>query len=328
MSETSNLPTQISEALVAIPKGLTPGVIKALDRLATATVGIPVAWLNQKRAKIDAQTESYKAVEASIALSAVTDVGVDAEIRQRAIDVLVRKEYRKQVNREAVAAAMVKDIREHPDTLAGNRANTVTDGELEDDWMNVFERYAEDASSERLQDLWGRVLAGEIRQPGRFSTRSLRFLSEFSQADALLFEKIAQCSFGDFAPKTLVQPDENKNISDLIHLEASGLIQGASTTGLRKSFSFDSSGVAHMREENILIYLEGKPMKKVAFDVIALTVLGQEMLCLVGGRDRYMAAKSVAHAIRSSDIQAARLCVIRDPSIVGSYDVLEELWGK
>ncbi len=55
---------------------------------------------------------------------------------------------------------------------------------------------------------------------------------------------------------------------------------------------------------------------------------GQEVLCLVGGRDRYMAAKSVAHAIRSSDIQAARLCVIRDPSIVGSYDVLEELWGK
>lgn len=65
--ESNNLPAQIAEAIVSIPQALMPGVIKSLDRLVGATIDIPVAWLQQKKAKIDAQTESYKLVEASIA---------------------------------------------------------------------------------------------------------------------------------------------------------------------------------------------------------------------------------------------------------------------
>lgn len=42
-------------------------MVKALDRLLGSAVDIPVAWLAQKKAKIDAQTESYQLVEASIA---------------------------------------------------------------------------------------------------------------------------------------------------------------------------------------------------------------------------------------------------------------------
>lgn len=105
--------------------------------------------------------------------------------------------------------------------------NATTPTEPDDDWLNVFERYVEDASSERLQGLWGKVLAGEIRRPGRFSTRTLRFLSEFSQADALTFESFAKSAFADNAPKKAVTNKEDRNIGHLIHLEASGLIQGA-----------------------------------------------------------------------------------------------------
>lgn len=65
--EPSNLSAQIAEAFVAVPKSLTPGVIKTLDRLVGATVDIPVAWLQQKKAKIDAQTASYTLVESNIA---------------------------------------------------------------------------------------------------------------------------------------------------------------------------------------------------------------------------------------------------------------------
>lgn len=130
----------------------------------------------------------------------------------RAINALVGREYRKQVNREAVAVAMLNDTQNQAsDDGAGNTPTAPTE-EPQDDWLNVFERYAEDASSEQLQDLWGRVLSVEIRRPGRFSMRTLRLLSEFSQADALIFETFAKYAFGESAPKKLVYPNESTDI--------------------------------------------------------------------------------------------------------------------
>ena len=326
--EPTNLPAQIAEAIVSIPKGLVPGVVKALDRLVGATVDIPVAWLQQKKAKIDAQTESYKLVEAGIAKSAASAAGEDPEVAQRAMSALVRKEYRKQTNREAVATAMVEDMRDYVAQATVGGEVPVPDGQLDEDWLNVFERFAEDASSERLQDLWGRVLAGEIRRPGRFSTRTLRFLSEFSQADALTFEEFTKCAFGDNAPRKAVIPSEEANISHLVYLESSGLLQGATGFGLQKNFKFDRAGHAFLREGNLVIILKGEPETKFSYNAIVLTPLGQEVLCLVGGRKPREAARNVAHAIRTPQIHEAHLGVVPDSGFNGRINLMEVLWLK
>lgn len=325
--EPTSLPAQIADALVSIPKGLTPGVVKALDRLVGASLDIPIAWLQQKKAKIDAQTESYKLVEASIAETVASGAGADPDIAQRAMNKLVRKEYRKQVNREAVASAMVEDLRDQASSEENLATGSVSASEVDDDWLNVFERYAEDASSERLQGLWGKVLAGEVRQPGRFSTRTLRFLSEFSQADALLFETFAKSAFGDNAPKNLVAPKDQENISDLIYLEASGLIQGASGLGLQKMFMFNKQGRLSLREGNLIVHLIGEPEKKVKYEAIVLTQLGQEVLCLVGSRNAWESARALAHAIRSPNIHEAHLGVLTDEK-TGKINLMEVLWVK
>ncbi len=147
---------------------LYPASVKALDRLIGAAVDIPVAWLAQKKARVDAQTEAYVIVEKAIAKAASTDVAADKATVQRAVDVLVRKEYRRQNNREAVSIAMLNDMRsanDHPQPT-DDEPDASPAGEVDEDWLNVFERYAEDASTERMQNLWGRVLAGEIRKPG------------------------------------------------------------------------------------------------------------------------------------------------------------------
>lgn len=322
-TEPSNLPAQIASALVSIPKGLTPGVVKALDRLLGAAVDVPVAWLAQKKAKIDAQTESYKLVETAIAQAAASDAGGDADIAQRAMTVLVRKEYRKQINREAVATAMVEDMREHvasPDEVNAEVPRT----DLDEDWLNVFERYAEDASSERLQGLWGRVLAGELRKPGRFSTRTLRFLSEFSQADALTFESFAKCAFADAAPKALVMPPDGKDIRQLIYLESHGLIQGASGGGLQRMMTFTDRGHAFMFEDNLCIVFKGEPNSIVSHEVLALTPLGQELLTLVSSRQARDAARAVALACRSPEIHECHLGVRVNEGV----QFIEVLWIK
>ncbi|HEX5536377.1 MAG TPA: hypothetical protein VFX27_04225, partial [Sphingobium sp.] len=139
--EPSNLPAQIGEEIAAVPKALVPASLKALDRLVGAAVDIPVAWLAQKKAKIDAQTQAYTLVEASIAKAAAAEAGADKETIQRAVDVLVRKSYRKQLNREAVATAMLADLTANTEHVTFESSGNL--GGPDEDWLNVFERYAE-----------------------------------------------------------------------------------------------------------------------------------------------------------------------------------------
>lgn len=305
-AEESNLPAQIANAVAGVPAKLIPSSVKALDRLIGAAVDIPVAWLNQQKAKIDAQTQAYAAVETAIAKAVATEAGATPEIVQQAINVLVRKEYRKQVNRESVGQAAIEDLRTNTEVTDQAEIPPLVD----DDWLNVFERYAEDASTERMQKLWGRVLAGEIRKPGRYSMRTLRFLSEFSQADALTFADFCNSAFSDFAPRSIAQPDNIRDVSNLIYLEAAGLITGTDSIGLQKRFSVRPDGVAFIREGNLAVIFNAEPNTKIELPVLLLTPLGQELISLLPGRDPRLAAERVANAMRSAAIKSAYLATV------------------
>ena len=308
LPESTNLPAQIAEAIAAVPKALIPASVKAFDRLIGATVDVPVAWLAQHKAKIDAQTEAYKLVEASIGKAAATQVGVDQATIQRAVDVLVRKAYRTQNNREAVAAAAIEDLRSGHEHSEREDSPQVTPP-LDDDWLNVFERYAEDASTERMQNLWGRVLAGEIRKPGRYSMRTLRFLSEFSQADALTFSEFCNNAFSDVALVKLVKPEGTKDIRSLVYLESAGLIQGASGTGLSLTITLNEQGLGTLNEGSVSVILKGEPNATIGDTVYAITPLGQELMSLLPNRNVRAAGRKMAEALRSSMIKEAYLAV-------------------
>ena len=65
-------------------------------------------------------------------------------------------------------------------------------GDISDDWLNQFRDVACQKSSEEAQDLFSKVLAGEIRKPGSFSLRALTTLSDMDQNVAMIFK--AFCS--------------------------------------------------------------------------------------------------------------------------------------
>jgi uncharacterized protein DUF2806 len=87
------------------------------------------------------------------------------------------EEKRKLENRAATVKVAVDELNEKPpeqDAAA----------EIDDDWLNVFARMAEDKSSEELRSLFGKILAGEIRKPGSFSLRTMQFVSTLSKSEA------------------------------------------------------------------------------------------------------------------------------------------------
>ena len=57
-----------------------------------------------------------------------------------------------------------------------NDPQTPPDRTVDEDWLFRWRDAASVVSSEELQTLWGRVLAGEIKSPGSFSLRTLEFL--------------------------------------------------------------------------------------------------------------------------------------------------------
>ncbi|WP_436199995.1 DUF2806 domain-containing protein [Astrobacterium formosum] len=96
-----------------------------------------------------------------------------------ALDELVQsqEDKRKLANRASVVQIAFDD-------LASEHASTDAPSEIEDDWLNVFARISEDKSSEELQVLFGRILAGEIRRPGSFSLRTIQIMATISKQDA------------------------------------------------------------------------------------------------------------------------------------------------
>jgi hypothetical protein len=55
---------------------------------------------------------------------------------------------------------------------------------VDDDWLNMFARIAAEKSSEELQSLFGKILAGEIREPGAINLRTLNVVSTITRNEA------------------------------------------------------------------------------------------------------------------------------------------------
>lgn len=105
-------------------------------------------------------------------------------------------------------------------TIELSAAESVAEEKPSADWIARFFREAEDVSSEEMQTLWGRVLAGEIVRPGSFSLRTLDALRCLNTAHAKLIEKIA--NYLIYAQGTAVIPSQ---LAQDIH-KSGELLQG------------------------------------------------------------------------------------------------------
>ena len=117
-----------------LPKIVAGPAGEAIARLIGGAVDIPAAWLNQVAQGFKDKTEAKTLVSKAVADAAAGLARNDPEVVQRAAHALLSKELRHQTNREAIARKVLKKLSEDPDVQAKK---------IEDDWLNVFERYAE-----------------------------------------------------------------------------------------------------------------------------------------------------------------------------------------
>ena len=148
--------------------------VRAISRLVAGVADVPTAWLEGQAERIRVDSASRSQVVRAVASAAATGASTDPQIVDRATAHWLHGLVRKQENREAVAVRTAELLEDSPPQQG-------MDAGPSDDFMNTFEDVAERATSENLRDLFARVLAGEIRKPGRFSRRTLHFLATIDQ---------------------------------------------------------------------------------------------------------------------------------------------------
>jgi uncharacterized repeat protein (TIGR03899 family) len=92
------------------------------------------------------------------------------------------QESKKQMNIESITAFATDELKNEPE---------VTSEPLDEDWTTRFFKIAEEISNEDMQALWGKILAGEVKQPKSFSLRTLELIRNLSKDEAQTFLKVA-----------------------------------------------------------------------------------------------------------------------------------------
>jgi hypothetical protein len=139
---------------------------------AQVTVAITKAKGDADVAKIQAATEG------DVEVIRINQRDAIREARDRAKERVTRQEERRQNNLEAIT---IKAALEEPDS--------VSEEPVEPDWLSQFINQAQDVSDEDMQTIWGRILAGEVAEPGTYSLRTLAFLKMLRKKDAELITR-------------------------------------------------------------------------------------------------------------------------------------------
>jgi hypothetical protein len=297
--------------------------IAAFDRLVGGTIGWLAEYAEAKRRETQARAEGREALIRAKDAAALRLLQGQDELGKATLENFLRNEYRKQDNRLAVASYAIEDlltssasvVGEQDSEQASNHADPVT---LDEDWMNLFSDYAARASSERLREQWGRILAGQIRKPGSFSFLTLRVVAEMTADLARSFQEVYRLSIENF----LVSPADfsGQVLEDYGNLEAIGLLQA----GLQRSIKVQPNGFAFIAGEHFGLRMTVAPgTEELFFSMVRITPAGMEIGTMLP-RDEREGVVKIGASIRGAK-KIEIISVERRGGKVLIKDVLKEL---
>lgn len=305
--------------------------VAAFDRLLGSLVDIPAAFsegVAQKKRVRDQIQERLLLAQADLAEQRLRGVPIVGDALL--VDIL-KDATRKQTNAAGVAIEAFHTLKALPSpnneaTPDGESESEPQRQQIDDDWMNQFVRYAEDASSDELQQIWGRVLAGEIGAPGSFSRHTLRFIAELDMETAKNCEFVREHAVGDIVPITeLWQGGEGYLIG--IDLQRLGLVEGIGSLPPTHSFEIGADGSRAVAAGHKALMLYGPPGHKISIQAIVLTRLGREVFSLLEPQDSETGLREFAEAVRNVGVIKADIVniVFRRENAI-QFLVSENLW--
>ena len=227
---------------------------------------------------------------------------IDPAIRQRAGLRLVAEEIKKQEN--------IEDIVQRTDALLNEDGGGLESKEdVNQGWIFNFMEGAGKTYDDKLKDYWAKLLAGEIRQPGSFSLRTLDVLRNISYEEAQLFARITQFVFVQ-DQMSFIYTDNNKyglNYYNLSILREAGLLQSGDQVARTITASKMNSKSTHRFVcGNKYIELTTEPeTKDIIVPVCLLSKAGSELYELTERRDNMGYLKDFVAFVRKTNPTAS-----------------------
>ena len=197
-NEIISLPDIITDlvtdaAIPGIPAPVRRNFLKAFGQLCSAVVDVPAAYLTGKADERRAETAARIKLIHTSARQIAEQMQTAPEYAHVAVQKFGHRVLREQVNLDMISLRAASEIRDAADSTDQSTPDE-SDETISDDWLNAFETEARQKSTEEMQALFGKILAGEIRKPGSYSTRTVRILSSLDQNIAAHFVRL--CSMG------------------------------------------------------------------------------------------------------------------------------------
>jgi hypothetical protein len=143
-----------------------------------------------------------------------------------------------------------------------------------------------------MQQIWARILAGEVARPGSFAPRTLSVVRDLTKHDAHLFTKV--CSFAWAIPGSGLFPvihdieapafvEANIDFPQLMHLTSIGLIEYETQTGFGLKLPVTEISPSYFGAVYQL-KSEGGQKRRFKFGHTLFTAVGAELFGISGAQ--------------------------------------------
>jgi uncharacterized repeat protein (TIGR03899 family) len=227
---------------------------------------------------------------------------ITPRLEERTQERLNFQETKKQLNIENVTAYAAEELKNEP---------PVTDEPLDEDWTTRFFKIAEEVSNEEMQALWGKILAGEIKQPKTYSLRTLELIRNLSKLEANTFMKVAKFAVKSENANFLFKTNDDKllsntysiNYGDIALLIEIGLIQPGDFVSYQiLQQSTDNQRV--LTAGNVVIIAKVKAnTPTIQMPVNVFTNAGNELLKLINPNPPFDYLTSIAKSIKNENVE-------------------------
>ena len=190
----------------------------------------------------------------------------------------IAQEVRSEVNVSKALLRAEAELEDDP--------QTPPDRTVDEDWLFRWRDAAGTVSTEDLQTLWGRVLAGEIKSPGSFSLRTLEFLKNISQKEAREITKLAPFVLDNdfiFRGANKLFDAEGITFGFLLYLQNLGITCGVDAAGLSVEIGHgypDRFQKVLISYDRALLVTHEDASKKLKLEIYGLTPLGKQIFKL------------------------------------------------
>ena len=242
----------------ALPININLGIEKLVETITNVT------GLTARGIRKNADAESYAAIKKAETETEVQLLKLQGEDKI-AQYVLARNKQKVENVEEIVSKAKQQFA---PD-------EQVSEEPVEKDWMTRFLNIAEEVSDEDMQNIWARVLAGEIKKPKSYSLRTLEVLRNLSKEEAALIMRVSSYQVG---LDLLSTDDFGVNLTDQIALDDINIICGEE---LVRTYTPNKGKISFVLNKQALINIYIPTEVKIKLKGFKITKAGIEIMGLI-----------------------------------------------